>query len=70
MRGDYLLGRTVEFVSLSGASFTVLVPSRKQLAPLIYLGAEGKIMKPEEILTAVKGVLNEQLVSEIARHFA
>lgn len=27
-------------------------------------------MKPEEILTAVKGVLNEQLVSEIARHFA
>ena len=27
-------------------------------------------MKQEEILTAVKGVLNEQLVSEIARHFA
>lgn len=27
-------------------------------------------MKQEEILSAVKGVLNEQLVSEIARHFA
>ena len=27
-------------------------------------------MNQEEILSAVKGVLNEQLVSEIARHFA